>query len=50
MLDLIKGAWAGLSQTGRTIVLITLFVVVGILLSLAMHYKLDLSWIPELLT
>lgn len=50
MKEYITGAWAGLSQTGRTVVLITLFVVVGVLISLAMYYKLDLSWIPGVLT
>lgn len=47
--ELVKGAWAGLDTTGRTVVLITLFVVAGILLSVAMYLRYDLSWLPALL-
>lgn len=46
MLDLVKGAWSGLSQTGRTIVLVVLLVLVGLILSLTMYWRYD--WTPAL--
>jgi hypothetical protein len=43
MLDLIKGAWNGLPQTGRTIVLVALIAVVAVLLGLTMYWNYDWS-------
>lgn len=44
MLDLIKGAWAGLTQKGRTIVLVSLIVGAAALLALTMYWNYD--WAP----
>lgn len=44
MKEYITGAWNGLSQKGRTIVLVTLIVSVGILVSLTMYWRYD--WAP----
>ena len=44
MKEYITGAWNGLSQKGRTIVLVTLIVGVGVILSLTMYWRYD--WTP----
>lgn len=44
MKEYITGAWNGLSQKGRTIVLVTLIVVVGIGVALTMYWQYD--WTP----
>lgn len=46
MKEYITGAWNGLSQKGRTIVLVTLIVGVGILVGLTMYWRYD--WTPVL--
>jgi hypothetical protein len=43
-MDLIKGAWSGLTQKGRTIVLVTLIVAVGVIIGLTMAWQYD--WAP----
>jgi hypothetical protein len=45
-MDLIKGAWNGLSQRGRTIVLVTLIAAVGVVVVLTMAWRYD--WTPLL--
>jgi len=42
--EYITGAWNGLSQRGRTIVLVTLIAAVGIVVVLTMAWKYD--WTP----
>jgi uncharacterized membrane-anchored protein len=49
MMDLIKGAWAGLTQKGRTVVLVTLLVIVGLVVAYTMYLNYDWSWVPELI-
>ena len=44
MKEYITGAWNGLSQNGRTVVLVTLIVAVGVLVSLTMYWRYD--WTP----
>ncbi len=44
MKEYITGAWNGLSQKGRTIVLVTLIAAVGIVVVLTMAWKYD--WTP----
>ena len=46
MKEYITGAWNGLSQKGRTIVLVTLIVGVGVLIALTMYWRYD--WTPVL--
>jgi hypothetical protein len=43
-MDLIKGAWNGLTQRGRTIVLVTLIAAVGVVVVLTMAWQYD--WAP----
>jgi hypothetical protein len=43
-MDLIKGAWSGISQKGRTIVLVTLIAAVGTVVVLTMAWQYD--WAP----
>jgi hypothetical protein len=47
-MELIKGAWAGLTQKGRTIVLVSLIAVVGILAALTMYWHYDWTWATSL--
>lgn len=42
--EYIVGAWNGLSQKGRTIVLVTLIVTVGVGVALTMYWRYD--WTP----
>jgi hypothetical protein len=49
MIDLIKGAWAGLSQKGRTIVLVVLLVLAAAIVGYTMYLNYDWSWLPDLL-
>lgn len=44
----IKGAWNGLPPTGRTIVLVVLLILVGVILSLTMYWRYDWTPIVEL--
>lgn len=46
MKEYITGAWNGLSQKGRTIVLVTLIVGVGVLAALTMYWRYD--WTPAI--
>jgi hypothetical protein len=43
-MDLVKGAWSGLTQRGRTIVLVTLIGAVGTVVVLTMAWQYD--WAP----
>jgi hypothetical protein len=43
-MDYVKGAWNGLSQKGRTIVLVSLIAVVGVTVVLTMAWNYD--WAP----
>jgi type II secretory pathway component PulM len=44
MMELIKGAWSGLTARGRTIVLVTLIAAVGVVVVLTMAWQYD--WRP----
>ena len=44
MKEYIKGAWHGLSQQSRTIILVTLIAAVGIVVALAVAWNFD--WHP----
>lgn len=46
MREYIVGAWNGLSQKGRTIVLVALIIGVGVLVALTMYWRYD--WTPFL--
>jgi hypothetical protein len=43
-MELVKGAWSGLTQKGRTIVLVTLIGAVGTVVVLTMAWQYD--WAP----
>jgi hypothetical protein len=43
-MELIKGAWNGLEHKGRTVVLVTLITVVGVVVVLTMAWQYD--WAP----
>jgi hypothetical protein len=46
-MDLIKGAWNGLSKRGRTIVLVTVIAVVGVIALATIAYKYDWTWAAQ---
>jgi len=48
MLQILREAWAGLSMTGRAVVLVVLLLAGAGLLALAMWLRYDLSWLPGL--